>query len=135
MDDFIAVNYRNYLAYKEGMKEIPGIRLLPYSEKERTNYQYIVLILDEEVAGIRRDKLIEVLQKENVIARRYFYPGCHRMEPYCSQQPQAGLALPETEKLVRQIVVLPTGTDINPESISEIADILRCAVAHAAELN
>jgi dTDP-4-amino-4,6-dideoxygalactose transaminase len=134
MDDFIAINYRNYLAYKEGIKDLPGIRLLPYSERERTNYQYIVLILDEEVAGIRRDKLIEVLQKENVMARRYFYPGCHRMEPYCSQQPQAGLALPETEKLVRQTLVLPTGTDINPEVISEITDILRCAVAHAAEL-
>ncbi len=135
IDEFIAINYRNYLAYRDGVKGIPGISLLPYSDKERTNFQYIVLILDEKIARIPRDRLIDVLQKENVIARRYFYPGCHRMEPYRSLQPQAGLVLPETEKLVRQTIVLPTGTDISLEAISEITDILRCAIEHADELN
>jgi len=134
MDEFIAINYRNYLAYKDGVKDIPGISLLPYSDNERTNYQYIVLILDETVARIARDRVIDVLQKENVIARRYFYPGCHRMEPYRSLQPQAGLVLPETEKLVRQTIVLPTGTDISLEAISEITDILRCAITNSDEL-
>jgi dTDP-4-amino-4,6-dideoxygalactose transaminase len=134
MDEFIDTNYRNYLAYKEGVAAIPGIQLLPYSEKERTNYQYIVLVLDEAVAGVGRDELINVLQKENVMARRYFYPGCHRMEPYRSQQPQAGLVLPETEKLVLQTIVLPTGTDISEEDISEIVDILCCAVEYSKEL-
>jgi dTDP-4-amino-4,6-dideoxygalactose transaminase len=135
IDEFIAINYRNYLAYRDGVKDIPGISLLPYSDNERTNYQYIVMILDEKVARISRDKVIDVLQKENVIARRYFYPGCHRMEPYRSLQPQAGLVLPETEKLVRQTIVLPTGTDISLEAISNITDILRCALQHADELN
>jgi dTDP-4-amino-4,6-dideoxygalactose transaminase len=135
MDDFIAVNKRNYQAYREGIQNIPGIRLLPYSDREKTNYQYIVLILDEQIAGVKRDALIEVLQKENVMARRYFYPGCHRMEPYQSQQPQAGLVLPETEKLVLQTIVLPTGTAIGPEAISEIVDILRCAVEHSSDLD
>jgi dTDP-4-amino-4,6-dideoxygalactose transaminase len=134
MDEFIAINHRNYLAYRDGLADIPGISLLPYSEKERTNYQYIVLILSEEIAGIGRDRLIDILQKENVMARRYFYPGCHRMEPYRSLQPQARLVLPETEKLVRQTIVLPTGTDISLNTISEITDILRCAVAHSNEL-
>ena len=134
MDEFIAINHRNYLAYRDGLADIPGISLLPYSEKERTNYQYIVLILSEEIAGIGRDRLIDILQKENVMARRYFYPGCHRMEPYRSLQPQARLVLPETEKLVRQTIVLPTGTDISLKTISEITDILRCAVAHSNEL-
>jgi dTDP-4-amino-4,6-dideoxygalactose transaminase len=134
MDDFIAVNRRNYHAYREGIEGIPGLRLLPYSDEERTNYQYIVLVLDREVAGIERDALIQVLHRENVMARRYFYPGCHRMEPYRSQQPQAGLVLPETEKLVLQTIVLPTGTDVGPEEVSEVVDILSCAIGHAEEL-
>lgn len=134
MDEFIAINRRNYQAYKSGLDDIPGIRLLLYSEKELTNYQYIVLLMDEKITGISRDKLIEVLHRENVIARRYFYPGCHRMEPYRSQQAHAGVALPETESLVRKIVVLPTGTDIDLNSVSEISQIIRCAVTHSAEL-
>jgi dTDP-4-amino-4,6-dideoxygalactose transaminase len=134
MDDFIAVNRRNYDAYLEGIGNIPGLHVLPYSDEERTNYQYIVLILNEEVAGIRRDALIEVLHRENIMARRYFYPGCHRMEPYRSQQPQAGLVLPETEKLVLQTIVMPTGTDVGLEDIAEIVDILGCMISHANEL-
>jgi len=135
MDDFIAVNHRNYLAYKDGIDKIPGLRLLPYTDGERTNYQYIVLCLDEEATGIHRDGLIEVLHRENVMARRYFYPGCHRMEPYRTQQPRAGLVLPETEKLVRQTLVMPTGTGVRPEDIPEIVDILRCAIDNAGALS
>ncbi len=41
--------------------------------------------------------LVRVLHAENVLARRYFYPGCHEMEPYRSYFPHAGLVLPETE--------------------------------------
>lgn len=133
MEEFIAVNHRNFQAYEEGIAGIPGLRLLPYPVDERSNYQYVVLVLDE-AAGIRRDDLIEVLHRENVMARRYFYPGCHRMEPYRSQQPQAGLVLPETEKLVAQTLVMPTGTDVGLEDIAEIVDILGCAIAHAEEL-
>jgi dTDP-4-amino-4,6-dideoxygalactose transaminase len=135
IEDFIAINHGNYLAYQEGIATIPGLRLLPYTDGERTNYQYIVLCLDEEVAGIRRDGLIEVLHRENVMARRYFYPGCHRMEPYRSQQPEAGLVLPETEKLVGQTIVLPTGTGVGQQEILEIVDILRCAIGNANALS
>lgn len=135
IDEFIAINHRNYLAYQQGIATIPGLRLLPYTDGERTNYQYIVLCLDEAVAGIRRDGLIEVLHRENVMARRYFYPGCHRMEPYRSLQPQARLLLPETEKLVGQTIVLPTGTGVGQEEIPEIVDILRCAIGNANALS
>ncbi len=135
MDEFMAVNRDNYDAYLEGIESIPGLRVLPYADGEQTNYQYIVLLLDEEVAGVARNDLIRVLHSENVMARRYFYPGCHRMEPYRSQQPQAGLVLPETEKLVRQTVVMPTGTGITNAEIAEIVDILRCTIENSADLH
>ena len=32
--------------------------------------------------GRVRDDLVAALHAENVLARRYFYPGCHRLEPY-----------------------------------------------------
>jgi dTDP-4-amino-4,6-dideoxygalactose transaminase len=134
LEDFVAVNYKNYLAYSECLADIPGIRLLPYCDKERNNYQYIVLILDEDVAGVSRDRMIEILQQENIMARRYFYPGCHRMEPYRSKQPQAGLVLPLTESLVQKTIVLPTGTDIDLAAITQICAIVRMSIEHAKEL-
>ena len=70
-----------------------------------------------------------------MLARRYFHPGCHRMEPYRSFQPNAGLLLPETEKLTRRILCLPTGTTIEPETISRICRLLRFMLDHADAIN
>ena len=43
--------------------------------------------------------------------------------------------LPETEKLVGQTIVLPTGTGVGQEEILEIVDILRCAIGNANALS
>ncbi len=34
---------------------------------------------------------------ENVLARKYFWTGCHRMEPNKTLTPDAGRNLPHTE--------------------------------------
>jgi len=130
MDEFIAVNQRNYELYRLELKDIPGISLFTYRETVRNNYQYVVLTVDESVAGVSRDCLIEVLVAENVIARRYFYPGCHRMEPYRTLFPDAGKELPVTEKLCASVLVLPTGTAVGPSEIGAIAAIIRIVVAN-----
>ena len=80
-DDFVGANRRNYEAYRAGLSGIEGVELIAYPEAERSNWQYVVLEIDES-AGLSRDELQEVLWAENVLARRYFFPGCHRMEPY-----------------------------------------------------
>ena len=67
---------------------------------------------------------MKILHAENVRARRYFYPGCHSMEPYRSYYPNAGLLLPETEKLAKRVLCLPTGTAINEEAIKKICEII-----------
>ena len=85
-------------------------------------------------AGISRDDLVRVLHAENVLARRYFYPGCHQMEPYRSYFPHAGLLLPETERLTQRVMSLPTGTAVGPEEIEAICAIIRLAVENSREL-
>ena len=125
IDEFIGVNYRNYKTYKEELSNLPGVSLFQYDEEEKCTYQYIVLEIDELAAKISRDKLIEILHNNNIMARRYFYPGCHRMEPYKSYFPHAGLLLPETEKLSSKIMILPTGTSINQAQIRLIAEVIK----------
>src|SRR5262245_39741113 len=46
---------------------------------------------------LTRDDLCALLWAENVLARRYFHPGCHRMAPYSSLDPDAAARLPVTE--------------------------------------
>lgn len=114
-DEFVAANYYNYKRYQQELKDVPGIRLLTYDETEKCNYQYIVLEVDN------RDRLLEILHAESILARRYFYPGCHRMEPYHSE----GLSLPKTERLVQRTLCLPTGTTIDSNDINRICQIIK----------
>jgi dTDP-4-amino-4,6-dideoxygalactose transaminase len=132
VDEFVETNRRNYRAYRRGLDGIPGLRLMSYDESERTNYQYIVVEVDEQEAGLGRDELVQVLTAENVLARRYFFPGCHRMEPYRSYFPHAALTLPETEKLCGRVMVLPNGTSVDEVAISQIGEVMRTAVSNAA---
>lgn len=127
MEEIIAVNSRNYEAYKTGLDEVPGISVIDYDPAERNNYQYVVIEVDPEVCPRNRDEIVEALHAENIIARKYFWPGCHKMEPYRSLQPTAGLLLPETERIVARVIVLPTGQAVNVETVARVCEVIRKA--------
>ncbi len=132
LDEFVAVNYRNYKQYQSQLVDLPCVQLFTYNEAEKCNYQYIVLELDEAKIQISREQLLEILWAENILARRYFYPGCHRMEPYASYFPHSGLLLPETENLVKRVLILPTGTSVNSEEINKICSIIRLVIEQSS---
>ncbi|MBV9678291.1 MAG: aminotransferase class I/II-fold pyridoxal phosphate-dependent enzyme [Acidobacteriaceae bacterium] len=133
IDEFMAANVRNYALYQQFLGDLPGCRFIQYPNHEQTNYQYVVLEIDKEKAGIDRDSILRILHSENILARRYFYPGCHRMEPYRSLYPYNVYRLPQTEELVRRVLVLPTGTAIHPHEIEAIASVVRLVLTNPEE--
>ena len=134
MGDFVAVNRRNYVAYREELAAWPGVRFISYDERESNNYQYVVVEWDEAVTGISRDDVLAILHAENVLARRYFFPGCHRMEPYRSLSPRAGERLPQTERLAARVIALPTGTSVTRAEVDGVCAILRNVLKHATTI-
>ena len=134
LEEFVLANRRNYNRYRKELRDLPGVRLFVYDDSEKCNYQYIVVEIDEPVTGISRDELIKVLWAENVVARRYFFPGCHRMEPYRSYYPHAGLMLPATEKLVAKVLILPTGTSVSEPEVEQVCRIIKLALRNAVEV-
>jgi dTDP-4-amino-4,6-dideoxygalactose transaminase len=131
VSDFIDANRRNYLRYRAELGEIPGLHVIDYDDREHNNYQYIVVDVDAAQAGLDRDQMQRVLWAENVMARRYFYPGVHRMEPYRSRAPKSGFDLPHTESLTGRVLCLPTGTAVGAPEIRAIADVMRVSVENA----
>ncbi len=127
-DSFVAVNRRNYEAYSEHIGAIDGLNVFRHDGSRPHNFHYVVVEVDEAVCGLSRDELVEVLEAENVLARRYFYPGAHRMEPYRSNQPQAHLVLGETESLSQRVMTLPNGSAVGEAEIRTIAGIVRRAL-------
>jgi dTDP-4-amino-4,6-dideoxygalactose transaminase len=128
LSEFIEINYQNYKSYQRELTGVVGVKLASYDEDEKCNYQYIVLEIDEHRSGITRDKLIKVLSAENIMARRYFYPGCHNMEPYRSYFPHNKKLLPETDKLCLKVMSLPTGTAVNLDDIKKICDVIKLTI-------
>jgi dTDP-4-amino-4,6-dideoxygalactose transaminase len=131
LDGFIEANRRNYHLYERHLARIPGISFLRYNEDEKCNYQYVVIELDETVTGISRNMFDEILWAENVLTRRYFYPGCHRMEPYWTEEPEARRRLRQTERLANMVLCLPTGSAIGSTKITVICALIEFIVKHA----
>ncbi len=127
MEDIIAVNKRNYLAYCEELRSVAGVSVIWYEPEENNNYQYVVIEVDPDVCPRNRDEIIEALHAENVVARKYFWPGCHRMEPYRTTQPDAWKRLPETERVAARVIVLPTGQTVDEETVRRVCRIIRKA--------
>ncbi len=133
LDDFYVANLRNYEVYRAGLDGIDGIGLIAYDEAEWCNRHYVVIEVDQS-ATLSRDELQRILWAENVLVRRYFFPGCHRMEPYRSELPCARRELPEAERLTDRLLALPTGTAIDPTRAAAVADLIRRAMADGPRL-
>lgn len=134
VEEFARTNRANFETYQANLDGIPGISLLRYDERNSPNYQYVVMEVDAHELGLTRDQLVSVLHAENVLARRYFYPGVHRMEPYRSYYPETRQSLPETEALAGRVLVLPTGAGVTFTDIQKICAIIRFAVEHSREI-
>lgn len=134
IESLIENNRRKYLKYLQCLRKIKGLKMVEYDHDEKNNYQYIVVENDEEITGINRDSILKILHKENIFARRYFYPGCHKMEPYVNEFISDKSLHQNTDKLSRKLFVLPSGSDITFDTIEKISDVLDFISANSTKL-
>jgi dTDP-4-amino-4,6-dideoxygalactose transaminase len=130
-----ARNRAIYEAYRSRLAEVPGVRVLAVGEQGRSNFHYVPALVEEEAFGLSRDLLYRVLWSENVLARRYFHPGLHRMAAYAQAGP--GAALPVTEAVSDRILCLPTGFAGSADpaaTVETIVGLFHEARARAGEL-
>ncbi|MTI64676.1 DegT/DnrJ/EryC1/StrS family aminotransferase [Methylophaga sp.] len=123
LESVIQHNEKNYRAYQKGLDGLPGINLFLFDEAEKNNFQYVVIEVGEN-CPIRRDDLVEMLHAENVLARKYFWPGCHKMLPYRELYPHAGLLLSNTQTVADNVIVLPTGKAVSEQDVDLICHIV-----------
>jgi dTDP-4-amino-4,6-dideoxygalactose transaminase len=110
IDELKNINFHNWCAYKFFLDDM----ILDYRDGGIYNYQYVVVESDH------RDRIVDELAKKNIMARKYFYPGVHQMYPYSEQN----WDLPNTERLARRTLCLPTGPSVTEDDINQICDIV-----------
>jgi len=137
LEDYPMIRAHNkalFEAYRRLLASVPGITLLPPTNVTDSNYQYAACTIDESEFGLTRDQILALLQAENIIARRYFYPGIHRSAEFKAQDVTASGRLLVTEMLSESGLQLPLGARVGLSDVTRIAEIITRAHDSAGTL-
>ncbi len=119
----ISDNKERYELYKHLLSGVRGITIVDFeSEQTKSNYHYMPVIVGDDY-GNSRDRLKSRLLENNVLARRYFYPGCHKSEPY--KEIYSDLPLHVTNRLSESVLILPNGQNVSSKDIEKICNIIK----------
>ncbi|MDD4992434.1 MAG: DegT/DnrJ/EryC1/StrS family aminotransferase [Paludibacter sp.] len=125
IDGFISKRKLITKLYRNLLKGISGIRFLNDKVDISYSYSYFPILIDEESYGKSRDELYEKLRKNNIFARRYFYPLISNFEPYSKLLTAAPQNLPVATKASLQVLCLPIYVDLNEVDVYRICSIVK----------
>lgn len=109
--------------YRECLKKVPGIRLVPdLSPDIRYNYAYLSIEVDEKEFGMSRDDLYESLKQWNVHTRRYFYPLV--CDYSCYRGISVNDPLTVARRVAERILSLPIYDSLELSDVEGICDII-----------
>lgn len=111
--------------YREGLKDMPGIRLLYDVQGIRHNYAYFPIFVNESEYGTSRDNLYEALKQKNIYGRRYFYPLISHFPIYRGFDSARPINVPTAEKTTSQVICLPIYPDLRSENVEQIIAIIQ----------
>ncbi len=134
LDDYLAVNHRNLELYRAALRDVPGVDLLGCEPGTTINGNNVVVEIDPIAAGISRDAVLQVLTAQGVFARRYFWPGCHRMEPYRTLLDPSDDDFPIADLVASRVLSLPTGTSIEPGDVERVCSLVAAIIANGEEI-
>ena len=107
-------------AYREGLKDIPGIRCHTPPDSLRSNYSYFPIFVEDDYP-LTRDQLYEKLKAKGINGRRYFYPLITEFPMYRETREIDHAKLKQAAETANAVLCLPIYANI------EFADVLRVA--------
>lgn len=106
--------------YRARLENIEGIKLSPIQEGVKPNYAYFPVVFDNY--KYTRDEIFDKLGKENIIARKYFYPLINDYE--CYRDKYNSKDTPIAKYISDRILCLPMYADLELEVVDKICDII-----------
>lgn len=124
VDAAIEARHRVADAYREALRDVPGIRFLEDMPGVRHNYGYFPIFVDAGKYGRSRDELYETLKNNGIYARRYFYPLISNIGSYKDITSASQENLPNANKLAEDVICLPMSSSIGFEVIRNVIDVI-----------
>ena len=110
------------LHYEQRLGSIPGISFQRILPANRSACKDFAVLIDDAAFGESRDWLVDALEKENIQARRYFWPPVHRQKLYCEIWDNR--PLPVTDRISSSILNLPIYSTLSTEQIDKVCDAI-----------
>ena len=135
IDSIIKIYQSNARTYTKLIEEsaIDGLRIWnkDFLALEGCTHSYVCLEVSESFP-LSRDQIITFLRDNDVYAKRYFYPGVHKCQPYADRPSETNLSV--TLKLCGSVLVLPTGSMVGEADIHRIVQLLDTCSKSSASL-
>jgi dTDP-4-amino-4,6-dideoxygalactose transaminase len=121
------VEKRRFLSnlYRELIKNIRGINCLSEFPKLEYNYSYFPVFIDENEFGASRDDLYHYLKKNNIFARRYFYPLITSFPSYRELSSIKTEFFICAQEIANKVLCLPLFSDQKQETVEMIVDKIK----------
>ncbi len=108
--------------YVERLGNIEGLQLNAVQLEVKPNYAYFPVIFDEKVFGKSREEVFEALAKENIGARKYFYPLTNTFSAFHNKYDVT--KTPVALHISKRVLTLPLYADLQPEDVDRICNII-----------
>ena len=105
--------------YTERLSDLKGIRLNKYNNDTVYNYAYFPIVVENG----DRDELYESLARENIFARKYFYPCTNAYE--CYSKSFDANDTPIASDISKKVLTLPIYPDLEATDVERICDIIQ----------
>lgn len=116
--------------YIKKLESVPGIKICRYdAENIKYSYGYFPVLFKPEVYGTgMRDMIYGKLRKQNIFARKYFYPIT--ADALCFQDTYKMILLDNARYVSANILTLPLYPELDYEAIDRIVGIIQeCCLA------
>jgi len=127
LEEQVQRNRHMYDLYKHLLADIPGIRLLEFSENQQPSYKNIVIELLDNWP-LTRANTLKVLNAEKIMARAYYSQALHRKK---MAYPYVPANLPLSDRLSGRFVLMPCGALIDDDDIRKIVELMNFMHANA----
>ena len=124
VDAAIAARREIALKYREGLKNIGGIRFMDDMLGVRHNYSYFPVFIDAEDYGMTRDELYFKMKEQNILGRRYFYPLISEFSTYRGLESASPYNLPIATQMADSVICLPMYCGLTPQDTDKILNCI-----------
>mgnify|MGYP004454057739 CR=1 FL=1 len=122
IDEALKNRQERYEYYRNELEEIKGIRFFTTNEYATNNFAYFPIIIEDDYR-MTRDELYDGFHKNNIYARKYFYPIT--ADQACFRNKYKNNKLRVARDISQRVLILPFFEKMKSETMNMIVQILR----------